>query len=122
MLALELYTIVYGFDIISTIKATINKMLNISLLLVTYTNSKSLYDYLIKLGTTQEKRLMIDVLCLRQLYERREIAEVKWIAGDTNPANAITKGKGVSGALKQLLNTNSIKLEAMEQVERGNAE
>ena len=30
--------------------------------------------------------------------------------GDTNPADALTKGKGVSGALKQLLNTNTIKL------------
>ena len=47
---------------------------------------------------------------------------MKWIVGDTNLANAITKGKGVSGVLKQLLNTNSIKLEAVEWVERGNAE
>ena len=105
---------VHGFDIAGAIKATIDKILNISLLLVTCINSKSLYDCLVKLGTTQEKRLIIDVLYLRQLYERREIAEVKWITGDTNPANAITKGKGVSGVLKQLLNTNSIKLEAIE--------
>ena len=52
VLALELYTIVYGFDIIGAIKATIDKMLNISLPLVTCTNSKSLYDCLIKLGIT----------------------------------------------------------------------
>ena len=77
MLALELYIIVYGFDIIGTIKATINKIFNISLLLVTYTNSKSLYNCLIKLSTTQEKRLIINMLYLRQLYKRREIAEVK---------------------------------------------
>ena len=65
MLALELYTIVYGFDIIGTIKVTINKILNINLLLVTCTNSKSLYNYLVKLSTTQEKRLIIDVLYLQ---------------------------------------------------------
>ena len=113
---------VHGFDIAGAIKATIDKILNINLPLVTYTNSKSLYNCLVKLSTTQEKRLIINVLYLQQLYKHREIAEVKWIAGDTNPANAITKGKGVSSVLKQLLNTNSIKLEVMEQVERGNAE
>ena len=65
VLALELYAIIYGFNIIGAIKATINKILNINLLLVTYTNSKSLYDCLIKLSTTQETRLIINVLCLQ---------------------------------------------------------
>ena len=64
ILASKLYTIAYGFDIIGTVKATINKILNISLLLVLCTNSKSLYDCLIKLGTTQEKRLIINILYL----------------------------------------------------------
>ena len=40
------------------------------------TNSFSLYEYLVKLGTTKEKRLMIDIMALRQLYERRELIEV----------------------------------------------
>ncbi len=68
---------VLGFDIAGAIKATTNKILAINLPLVLCTNSKSLYDCLVKLGTTQEKRLMVNVLCLRQSYERREIAEVK---------------------------------------------
>ena len=48
---------------------------------------------------------MIDVMCLRQSYEGREIAEVKWIDGDSNPADAITKSKS-SLALRQLININ----------------
>lgn len=44
--------------------------------LTIFTDSKSLYDCLIKLGTTNEKRLMIDLMCLRQSYQRREITEV----------------------------------------------
>ena len=47
----------------------------------------------IKLGTTQEKRLIIDVICLRQSYKRHKIAKVKWINGDSNPVDAITKSK-----------------------------
>jgi hypothetical protein len=48
-----------------------------ALLLIIYTNSKSVYDYLIKLGTTQEKRLIINLICLRESYEQKEITEIK---------------------------------------------
>jgi len=47
------------------VKSTINKALEIEVPLVVYTDSKSLYEYLVKLGTTREKRLIIDVICLR---------------------------------------------------------
>ena len=117
VLASELYGMVHGFDMGASIKATIEKMLEIDLPLVLCTDSRSLYDCLVKLGTTQEKRLMIDVMCLRQAYERREIAEVKWIDGDTNPADSMTKSKP-SGALRTLIDTNKIQIGEKEWVER----
>jgi hypothetical protein len=52
-------------------------------------------------------------MCLRQAYERREIAEVKWIQGNTNPADSMTKAKP-STALKRLLDTNIVELEVVE--------
>jgi hypothetical protein len=64
----------------------------------------------VKLGTTLEKRLIIDIICLRQVYKRREIVEVHWIKGNTNPADSITKLKS-SRVLKELLDTNKIKVE-----------
>jgi len=117
VLALELYSIAYGFNIGATIKSTIDKILQVNLPLILYTDSKSLYDCLVRLGTTQEKRLMIDVMCLRQAYERRQVTEVKWIDGDTNPADAMTKGKPCT-ALTQLIDTNRIELRAVGWVER----
>jgi hypothetical protein len=45
--------------------------------IVVYIDSYSLYKCLVKLGTTKEKRLMIDIMGLRQSYERREIAEIR---------------------------------------------
>jgi len=60
---------------------------------------------------------MINVICLRQLYKRRKIAKVKWINGDSNPVDAITKSIPLL-ALKRLINTNRIKLKIVEWVER----
>jgi len=110
----------HGFDIGAAIKSTVDRILDINLPLVMCTDSKSLYDCLVRLGTTQEKRLMIDVMCLRQAYERREITEVKWIDGNTNPADAMTKGKPCP-ALTQLINTNTVQLKAVGWVERTDA-
>ena len=107
----------HGFDIGATIKSTMDKTLQVNLPLILCTDSKSLYDCLVWLGTTQEKRLMIDVMCLRQAYERRQVTEVKWIDGDTNPTDAMTKGKPCT-ALTQLIDTNRIELRAVGWVER----
>jgi hypothetical protein len=41
----------YGFNIGTLVKSIINRILEMELLLVVYTDSKSLYEYLIKLGT-----------------------------------------------------------------------
>ncbi len=55
----------HGFDYGAVLKSTIKKILQRDLPLVLYTDSKSLYECLVKLGTTQEKRLMVDLMCLR---------------------------------------------------------
>jgi hypothetical protein len=107
VLALKLYAIAHGFNIGALVKSTINKVLGIDLLLVLCTDSKSLYKCLVKLGITQEKRLIIDIICLRQAYKHKEIAKVKWIKGESNPADAITKSKS-SNALKRLIDTNTL--------------
>ena len=117
VLASELYAMAHGFDAGAVIKATLMQILESETPLIICTDSKSLYDYLVRLGTTQEKRLMIDVMSLRQSYERREISEVRWVQGDNNPADAMTKSKP-SNALKTLIDSNRINLTATEWVER----
>jgi hypothetical protein len=51
ILASKLYRIAHGFNIGSLVKSIINKVLEIEVLLIIYINSKSLYEYLVKLGT-----------------------------------------------------------------------
>ena len=70
---------VHGFDVGAATKSTLDQALNVNLPLVLCTDSHSLFDCLGKLGTTLEKRLKIDVMCLRQSYERREISEVSFV-------------------------------------------
>jgi hypothetical protein len=68
VLAAELYAMANGFDVGSVIKSTIERILKLNNLLplILLMDSKSLYDCLVRLGITSEKRLMIDLMCLRQ--------------------------------------------------------
>ncbi|KAM4062690.1 cwf18 domain containing protein [Hirsutella rhossiliensis] len=95
VLASEIYGLTSGFDLAFVIKQTVNTIaqrLDLKQIpLVICTDSYSLYECLVKLGTTTEKRLMIDIMALRQAYESRDIAEIRWVNGADNPADAMTK-------------------------------
>lgn len=80
-LASEIYGMTGGLDlgyVLARTLGTICQQINLpSPELVICTDSKSLYECLVRLGTTLEKRLMIDILAIRQLYENREIQEIR---------------------------------------------
>ena len=100
-----------GVDIGFTIAATVSMILRQLSLppvpLVVCTDSLSLYDCVVKLGTTREKRLMIDIMALREMYERRELVDMRWISGSSNPADVMTKALP-NKALQQLINDNQL--------------
>ena len=50
---------------------------------------------------------MVDIIALRQLYERREIIEIQWINGKDNPTNAITKSTP-NKALGEFIDSNQL--------------
>ena len=58
---------------------------------------------------------MVNFICLRQAYKRREITEVKWINGGNNLVDTITKAKPYQ-ALKTLINMNKLNLKVTEWV------
>jgi len=102
---------VNGFDIgiaIATTLRIVTEQLGLPLIpLVICTDSYSLYKCLVKLRTIKEKRLIIDIMALRQLYERREITEIRWINGDDNPADAFTKASP-NRALERFIDSNEL--------------
>jgi hypothetical protein len=56
-----------------------------------YTDSLSLFDIITKLSTTVEKRLMIDLVVVREAHDRMEIAQLAFLRTNWNPADALTK-------------------------------
>jgi wyosine [tRNA(Phe)-imidazoG37] synthetase (radical SAM superfamily) len=64
--------------------------------------------------------LMIDVMTLRQFYERREITEMIWIHDISNSANSMIKFKSLT-ALKTMIDINQINLNITEWVKRATA-
>jgi len=103
--------------ILTTLKMITGRLGLPSIPLVVCTDSYSLYECLVKLGTTNEKRLMIDIMALRQSYERREIAEIRWINGEDNPADALTKATP-NRALKRFIDSNMLSIRVEGSVQR----
>jgi hypothetical protein len=81
MLASEIYNIITSVDIAyaigSTLKLITTQLELPDIVTIVCTDSYSLYEYLVKLGTTKEKRLIIDIIVLQQSYKRKELFEVR---------------------------------------------
>lgn len=112
ILTSELYAMTQGIDITIPLCVSMNQIMaqlkRAKAPLIICTNSLSLYECLVKLGTTKEKCLMIDIMAIFKSYERRELAEIRWIHGTDNPADAMTKIKTTT-ALQRLLDFNELK-------------
>ena len=80
VLILEVYRIVRGVNIAIAINTTIKIVTNQLRLpltpIIICTDSYLLYKCLVKLRTTKEKRLMIDIIAIRQSYKRRELTKI----------------------------------------------
>ena len=66
-----------------------------------------MYDYLVKLGIIAKKRLIINIILLRESYEKREISEIRRINSRDNPGDVLTK-RLLNQVLKKLVLTNRL--------------
>jgi hypothetical protein len=60
----------------TTLKIIIDRLELPIIPIIVYTDLYSLYKYLVKLSTTKEKRLMINIIVLQQSYKRRELFKI----------------------------------------------
>ncbi len=117
VLVAKLYAFTHDFDLEAIFKATLFNIFDRFISFIFCTDSKSLYDCLIKLDTTQKKRFMINVINLRQSYERRKIIEVKWIHDINNSIDFMIKNKTFS-ILKTLIDINTFNMNINKWIER----
>ena len=101
----------------TTIKMIVSQLGFLAPPIIICTDSYSLYECLVKLGTTKEKRLMIDIIAIRQSYKQREVTEIRQINGQDNPANAMIKGT-LNKALEKFIDTNQLTVQIKGWVER----
>jgi hypothetical protein len=77
----EIYGMVGGvnmsFAIGSTLTMIIKQLRLPTILIIVYTDSYSLYECLVKLGIIKKKRLIIDIMVIRKLYENRKLFEIR---------------------------------------------
>ena len=81
VLILEIYGIVGGINMSFTIGFTLTIIIKqlefLTIPIIVCINSYSLYEYLVKFGITKKKRLIIDIIAIRESYENRELFEIR---------------------------------------------
>jgi hypothetical protein len=110
-LVFEICGTIDSFDlvyiIITTLKIIINQQNLPEIPIVFYIDSKFLYEYIIKLRITKEKYLIINIIAIRQAYEKKELFEICYINKQDNPINTITKLLS-NKILEKFINTNEL--------------
>ncbi len=106
-LASKCHTFADAFDYSYLMKYDLEQLLDQRIPIQMCTDSKSLFDVIVRASMTSERRLMIDISATREAYERNEIADIGLIASEYNLSDCMTKIM----TPKQLLNVlNSKKL------------
>ena len=91
VMAAEIQALVLGFDFAFIVKDLIEEILGREVKLEALVDSKTVFDVIARDAQTSERRLQIDVLALRQSYDRGELDRIAWIPGDKNAADPLTK-------------------------------
>jgi hypothetical protein len=60
-----------------------------------------------KLGITKKKYLIINIITIRQTYEKRKLFEIRYINKQNNPIDIITKFL-FNKILEKFINTNKL--------------
>jgi hypothetical protein len=118
-MAAELHGLILGFDNAFLVGSMISEILNRSVAIDAYIDSKSVFDTITKLSLTTEKRLQIDAAALQESHLTGELRSLYWIPSNDNCADALTKEPyQKNSALLQLMRSNKINVSPTGWVHR----
>jgi hypothetical protein len=106
-MAAEVMAFADAFDASYSIKNDLQTMLRQSIPLLIMTDSRPLFDVIIRARYTTEKRLMVDLAAARQGFRKRDITNVCLIRSEQNVADAMTNFSANSSLL-QLIKSHCI--------------
>lgn len=90
-IASECHALADAFDYAFMLKHDLEVLLQQPIPIQMLTDSKGLFDVIVKAGKTAERRLMIDIAACRQAYERHEIGDIAFTRSEYNLADCMTK-------------------------------
>ena len=77
------------------LKTIMNEMMNIDnteqIQIDCYTDNRSLVNAINSSKTLQDKRLILDLALLKEMYHRKEINTIEWVKTDAQLADCLTK-------------------------------
>ena len=72
------------------------------------TDNKSLFDSIHSTKTVGDKRLLIDISCIRNKLVESEIHKVTWITAENQLADCLTKNEAPSSKLINVLQSGRL--------------
>lgn len=92
-LGIETVALADAFDVAYSLKHDIQRMMGKRVPITVFPDSLSLFAVITKAKTTLEKRLVIDIECLRKAYKFHDLEKLGFIRSEHNPADVFMKLK-----------------------------
>lgn len=90
-MASEFHALADEVDFSYMVKHDIEAIFNRNIPIEMLTDSKSIFDVLVRASSTKEQRIMIDALSTRQAYDRQEIADIGLVRYEYSLADCMMK-------------------------------
>lgn len=87
----EVHVLIHSVDMGMIVGDAFKELLNCSIDMKAYMDSRALFHVVTRNSTTAGRRLPVNIFALRESQENEELKRFGWIKGIENPADVLTK-------------------------------